>query len=432
MVMRGSAGVLVLRGLATVLTFCVTILLARFLGADGFGAYAWALSWMTILRLVVTLGYDNLLVREVAVLAPNGNWGQLRGLVRRCNQTVIGVSLVALPLAAGLGALVAGLGTSQFAALAVGLLGLPLVSLMTMRQAVVQGLSRIISSRLPEDLVSPVIFLALVVGAKLLWPRTLDATVATGLRVVSLALALGLAIVLVRRYLPKNVGPAEYIYDLKRLAASSIPLVIIGSANTFVLEFGTIVVGAAVGSAAAGGYAVAGKIAFTLTLIEFAANQALAPVVANLHVRGEHRRLQSALTKTARAVVGVAALGGVLIIVFAAPLLAFFGPEYSGFENVLRVLVVAWLLNLAAGPCGLLLIMTGRERDVAAALIGAAILCVPLTVGLTLILGSIGAAVATAMIMAMWNLVLVWRSWTVWRLDTTATGVLAALDRHER
>ena len=293
----------------------------------------------SILRLVVTLGYDLLLVREVAVLAPNGNWAQLQGLVRRCNQTVIGVSLVALPLAAGLGALFAGPGSSQFAALAVGLLSLPLVSLMTMRQAVVQGLSRIITSRLPEDLVYPVIFLALVVGVHLLSPETLDATVATGLRVASVALALGLAVILVRRYLPEPVGPAEYDYELKRLAASSIPLVIIGSANVFVVEFGTIVVGAAVSSVAAGGYAVAVKVTFTLTLIEFAANQALGPIVANLHVRGEHRRLQSALTKTARAVVGLAALGGALIIVFAAPILAFFGPDYSGSENVLRVLV---------------------------------------------------------------------------------------------
>ena len=208
MVMRGSAGVLALRGLATVLTFGVTFVLARFLRAEDFGAYAWALSWMTrILRLVVTLGYDLLLVREVAVLAPNGNWAQLQGLVRRCNQTVIGVSLVALPLAARLGgAFRAGPGSSQFAALAVGLLSLPLVSLMTMRQAVVQGLSRIITSRLPEDLVYPVIFLALVVGVHLLSPETLDATVATGLRVASVALALGLAVILVRRYLPEPVG----------------------------------------------------------------------------------------------------------------------------------------------------------------------------------------------------------------------------------
>ena len=423
---------LALRGLATFLTFLVTFVLTHLLGAKEFGAYAWALSWMMIMRLVVTLGYDIFVVREVAVLAPNGNWAQLRGLVRRCNQTVIGVSLVALPVTAGLGALVAGVRSSQFAALAVGLLGLPLLGLMTMRQAVVQGLSRVITSRLPEDLVYPVIFLALVVGAKLFWPETLDATVATGLRVASLVLALGLAIVLVRRYFPKNIGPAEYTYELKRLAASSIPLVIIGSANVFLSEFGTIVVGAAIGSAAAGGYAVAVKIAFTLTLIEFAANQALGPIVANLHVRGEHRRLQSALTKTARAVVGLAALGGALIIVFAAPILAFFVPDYSGSEDVLRVLVVAWLLNLAAGPCGLLMVMTGRERDAAAALTSAAIVCVPLTIGLTSALGSIGAALATAITMAMWNVILVWRSWTVWRLDTTATGVLAALGRRER
>lgn len=423
---------LVLRGLATVLTFGVTFVLARFLGAEEFGAYAWALSWMMILRVVVTLGYDILLVREVAVLAPNGNWMQLRGLVRRCTQTVIGVSLVALPVTAALGALVAGPESRQFEALAVGLLGLPLLSLIAMRQAVAQGLSRITTSRLPEDLVYPVSFLGLVVGLELLWPERLDAPVATGLRVASLALALGLAVVLVRRDIPKTVGPPEYTYNMKRLAASSIPLVLIVGAGMFLSEFGTIVIGSVIGSAAAGGYAVATKIAFTLTLVEFAANRALSPIVARLHVQGEHRRLQSALTKTARGVLGLAALGGALIIVFATPLLAFFGPGYSGSEGVLRVLVVAWLVNLAGGPCGLLLVMTGRERDAAAGLASAAIVCVPLAICLTSALGPMGAALATAITMAMWNVVLVWRSWTVWRLDTTAMGVLAALARSGR
>jgi O-antigen/teichoic acid export membrane protein len=241
-----------------------------------------------------------------------------------------------------------------------------------------------------------------------------------------------LAVVLVRRDIPKTVGPPEYTYNMKRLAASSIPLVLIVGAGMFLSEFGTIVIGSVIGSAAAGGYAVATKIAFTLTLVEFAANRALSPIVARLHVQGEHRRLQSALTKTARGVLGLAALGGALIIVFATPLLAFFGPGYSGSEGVLRVLVVAWLVNLAGGPCGLLLVMTGRERDAAAGLASAAIVCVPLAICLTSALGPMGAALATAITMAMWNVVLVWRSWTVWRLDTTAMGVLAALARSGR
>jgi O-antigen/teichoic acid export membrane protein len=415
-----------------VLTFGVTFVLARFLGAEDFGAYAWALSWMMILRVVVTLGYDLLLVREAAVLAPNGNWTQLRGLVRRCTQTVIGVSLVALPVTAAIGAVVAGPESKQFEALAIGLLGLPLLSLITMRQALAQGLSRVTTSRLPEDLAYPVTFLVLVVGAELLWPKSLDAPVATGLRVASLALALALAIVLVRRDIPTTVGPPEYTYDMKRLAASSIPLVIIGGAGIFLSEFGTIVIGAVLGSAAAGGYAVATKIAFTLTLVEFAANRALSPILARLHVQGDRRRLQSALTKTARGVLGFAALGGTLIAVFANPLLAFFGPEYSGFQTVLRVLVAAWLLNLAGGPCGLLLVMTGRERDAAAALLAAAIASVPLTIWLTSALGPVGAALSTAITMVMWNVIQVSRNWTLWRLDTTALGIVAAMGRRER
>ncbi len=433
MMMRGSAGAFGLRALAAILTFAVTLLLARFLGATEFGYYAWALSWMTILRLVVTLGYDNLLVRETVVLAPDSNWLQLRALIRRCNQTIIGVSFVVLPLTAGLGALIARPGTSQFAALAVGLLGLPVVSLMTMRQAVIQGLSRVIIARIPEDLLYPGALLLLVAGVRVVFPGRLDATTATGLRVVSLALALGLAVLLVRRYIPKKLGSAAaHAYALKRLAASSVPLVVIGTANVFIVEIGTIVVGAVVGSAAAGGYAIAVKLAFTLSLIEAAANQALAPIVVNLHAGGDRRRLQAALTKSARAVVGLAAAGGLVIVVFAAPVLNFVGSDYSGFGDVLRVLVIGWLLNLLGGPCALLLVMAGHERDAATAVVGAALLSGPLTLGLTYAFGSVGAAFAMSATVVMWNAILVWRCWTLWRLDTTALGALAAMKRHQK
>jgi O-antigen/teichoic acid export membrane protein len=425
-ILRQSGHVFVIRIVAMVLLFGQTLVLARNLGATEYGSYAWALAWLTIARLVVGLGFDKSVVREIALDSRTGDMARMRGLLRKCTQALVLVTVITAPVVLALGWLIADDTTAQFDALVNGVAWLPIIGATILCGAALQGLARVTEGRVPEDLVFPGLFFGalIVVFAT---DTSVDASLAMLLRVAAAFVAAVIAVVLLVRALPRELRAAEPVYDTKRWFAGILPLVLIGSANVMIQETGTITVGAFEGSAEAGGYAVAVRIAFLLTLTEFAANAALSPVVAQLHAGGEHSRLQKGLTRGATAVFLLSAAGAAVMLAIPEALLGIFGSEYEGSAAVLRLLAIGWLLNLAGGFCGLVLVMTHQERQAAKGIVGAAILNVPMTLVLVSELGAPGAAIGTGATMLLWNVVLVRRVWLTWRVDTTPFGLIARL-----
>src|ERR1700686_2531071 len=79
---RGLGDLLGLRIGFGVLSFGLSIFLARLLGKEGFGAYSYAFAWIVVLGVPTILGADQLLTREVAAYETKREWGLMRGLLR--------------------------------------------------------------------------------------------------------------------------------------------------------------------------------------------------------------------------------------------------------------------------------------------------------------------------------------------------------------
>lgn len=84
--------------------------------------------------------------------------------------------------------------------------------------------------------------------------------------------------------------------------------------------------------------------------------------------------------------------------------LGLFGDEFVAAYWALMVVAAGQLVNACAGPVGYLMALTGHER-VAARVYGiTALINVPLNYLLIIETGLIGAAVATAVTMVIWNI----------------------------
>src|SRR5215210_8223785 len=81
--LRGTSAAFHLRVVALGLNFASTLILARFLGPSGFGAFAWSLAIVQILRLAISGGFDLLIVREAAHAGATGDWARFRGILER-------------------------------------------------------------------------------------------------------------------------------------------------------------------------------------------------------------------------------------------------------------------------------------------------------------------------------------------------------------
>src|SRR5688572_18317481 len=84
----GAFGTFVLTASFAGLSFVISILLARILGTKGYGAYAYAMAWVTFLITPALFGLDTLIVRQTAVYATQNSWPLARGILGWAARTV--------------------------------------------------------------------------------------------------------------------------------------------------------------------------------------------------------------------------------------------------------------------------------------------------------------------------------------------------------
>jgi O-antigen/teichoic acid export membrane protein len=424
---RGAAGSFALRVTGTGLTLATSVLLARVLGAQGYGVYAYVFSIVSLLAVPAALGLPNLIIRYVAMYEARGEWGLLRGLLRRANQATLAAACGLAIIAAFIGWLARGwLAPEALATFWLALALLPLSVLSRLRLAALQGLRHVVLSQVPESLVRPGLFFLLAGGAYLAlgeerfsppWAMTMLAAATSAAFLLGTALILGRLPVAVRRDNP--------VYLHRTWAAGALPLLAMGSMGFINSYTDILMLGAIHGAAAAGVYQVAVQGAVLVSFVLVAANMALAPAIARLHESGDLSQLQRVATGSARAILLWSAPLALLFILGGGTVLrTVFGVEFGAGATALAILSAGQLVNAGMGSVGVILMMTGHERDAALGVGVAAAMNVSLNALFIPLWGIDGAAAATSTSLVTWNLLLAWRLYHHTGIHSTALGKL--------
>ena len=402
---RGAVFTFGLRIASTGLTFATSIVLARLLGLSGYGVYALVLEWLNLLAIPTALGMDRFMVREVAVYRAQGAWGKVHGFLRWGNAAVFVTSLVV----AALGAVVVlsfgqdhdGLRLSFLLALA----SLPLMSLTSLRQAAMRGFDHIVGGQWPELLLRPLLLILLSVLAWLIVPD-FSAPWAVGASLVATLSAFLVGAYLLTRVLAREAERAAPRYELGRWFRSALPFMVISGMFVINARTGAVMLGALESPAAVGLYVVASRGADLIAMVLLAVNTAFAPTLARLFAQGQRRQLEHTVARSTRLITLVSLPLALGFILFGDLFLRLFGPEFAAARTTLVILSLGQLVNAATGTVGMLLNMTGHERDTALAVGVSAVLNVVLNLLLIPRFGLSGAAIATALGTLVWNVLL--------------------------
>lgn len=394
---RGAAGTLGLRTAATGLNFITGILLARLLGASGFGIYTYAFTWTQLLSLGATLGLDNLIVREVAIYQSKSTWNLMRGLLRWANQIVlavsVGLALGAIGVAWGLNMQA---NSEQFLTFCVAMLLIPIESLRNLRLAAMRGLHKILIGLLPEWILAPLLLLVLSGFTYLLLGEGLTAVWIAVIRVFAAAITLVIGIKLLNKIMPNAAKEVAPQYQVRTWLHSALPFMFMGSMYLIKSQTDLLMLGAIKGAEAVGIYFAVARGAQLIDFVTNAANTVLGPNIASLYAEGKPEQIEKILIKSSRAVCLISLPIIVGLVGFGHWYLLLFGSEFTQGQNSLIILCAGQLVNVATGSVGLLLSMTGHERYTLISRGGSTILNVILNALLIPRWGIEGAAIATA------------------------------------
>jgi O-antigen/teichoic acid export membrane protein len=389
----------------TALSLALAVFLARLLGAEGFGIYAFCLSVVSLLTVPAMLGGQNLLVREIAAYKTKGEVSFLRGLLHRISHASTSASLILAFCAAGVG-LWAYQGSPMQVPFLIAMLLIPLMAAMELQGAALRGLGHILAGQAWQVLLPAMV---IVLFGCIVWIGNYPSGPETAL--FANITGAGLLVVVIHFYfhkrLPTDVKNAEPSYENHKWLKSMLPFVFAGGMQMINREISVILLGIIQGPEDVGLFRVAQRGADLVPFGLIAVNMAIAPTISELFARGEKDRLQQMISKSTWAIMGFALPMGLFLILSGKWLLpVVFGQEYSPSYIILVILCLGQLFNAAMGSVGLLLNMCGFEKHTALGVTIAALISIILNLLLIPLWGTSGSAVATCVSMIAWNILL--------------------------
>jgi O-antigen/teichoic acid export membrane protein len=393
---RGAAVFLAISGFGSAVSFGVHLLMARLLGAESYGHFGYATSWMVILLLGCSVGLKPTAARFVAAYKARGEWSSLRGLLRCSTGWTIAASAAVTILwwmALWLWRpRLDELGTT----LALMALAMPVVALAELWSAAVRGLGAIARAQYPSSIVQHVLMgIALAVIVAIAGAR--DGAVVAAIAYLLAAIgAMAAARLFLRLELPGPAltsPPRHARGEWLQVAGSNLLISLVQAVRVPLI---VVIAGAHLDARQLAYYVAAQRLANVASLGLLGISAFASPMISQHFALADFSRLQGLARLAARGAFAGALATALVLVGFGRDLLGFFGAGFEAAYVPLLVLLCGELVAAAVGPVGFFMTMTNRE--VSATWIEAAASAIAIALALVLIPrhGILGAAVAVA------------------------------------
>ena len=401
--------------------FVGAIIVARILGAEGFGAFTYATTWAIFIGMMLALGLGELSIREIPGYLARKTSGPILGFLLTLGITVSITGLIA----------VVGFSWAETSGILILAPGWKLVAAMAVVHAVVLSLShilngfqRILTTQFLETIVRQAIYLSLILLA--VWAGT----ELTPGRVVSLSIFAAfpifciMLIVAIRAWQNQELAAAKPEFHLNLWMAGALPVFMTSFANRLQLDLDVLMVGAMLTDYDVGIYRAAARGAMLISIANMIALQIVGPMLSRALAEGQKEEAQRLLRQAA-----IVSFAAGIPIIFALAVganiyLGLFGPEFLAARTSLWILLASQATIVLAGADAILLVMLRRERLVMIVTTIGVAMNFGLNYWLIQRWGIEGAAVGSLISMAFVRCVLVTSILRTTRFNTTIAQLL--------
>lgn len=411
--------------------FALTVLLARTIGKEAFGAWAIGFATAQLLSTVGLVGADWIVLRQ-------GSYYEGIGDARRLRRTIhvalvlsgAGLVLLGGAVVVAAGPLAERVFHTPGIAPILRLTGIA-TPIMGVRQVLVYGtqaFKRMRDAAINRNLLQPVIRIVFVALALLVAQTELSAFVA--LVLAEIVLAAIAAWMLNRRV--ALLGPTDTV-NARGLVGFAVPAWLTRLAGQGRAQLFPVLLGSLANIESSGVFVVTSRISLAPTAIVNAMNQVYTPLGSDLYLNDRRAELAELYKSTTKWMFTLAFPLFALMAAFPASLLSLFGSGFRGGDAALVVLAVGVFFQFGTGPVTVTLIMVGRPKLALFDYVLVVVLEMGLAAWLIPTHGLLGAAIAKAVGTAMNNVLPLIQVWAIlgthpYRLDfwkPVAAGLVA-------
>jgi O-antigen/teichoic acid export membrane protein len=404
---KGASIAFLIRSAGIVVTMGLHVLLARLMSQTEYGTYMYAVTVLLMLSVLAKLGLSGAAVRYMAQYTAQKSWALFVGFLNATTAIVIASGVViAAVLGLGLLHLPRFPNESSHAVILAGLAIIPGISLLHHFQECLRGVKKVAWALAFERVVLPCslaafAFMLFLLGTHLhAWRLVFAHTAILFLCSIILWAALS------RIRATAMTAAQQPDYRIEEWRSVAWPLLASSTVSVLLMRLDPVIVGTLGTPDQVAGYVIADRIVFLLAFAQGAINVIVTPMVAEQFHSGRNDLVQRSVSIAVRVSFLGALPVAIAMLAFPTEILSIFGPAYTAFSPVLRILVIGQLINVFAGAVGPLLTVTGHQRYymTVMVLVGVAYVFL-LPIGYYL--GSIeGVATAKVLTYGLWNMIL--------------------------
>jgi O-antigen/teichoic acid export membrane protein len=394
----GATAAFVLQFGGAALKYVLHLQLARLMGAEQFGAYAYSMAWLALLTVCSGLGLSMGVLRFFPEYVEHGDWEHAAGLLTASRRLTMIAGTIAAACYYVLTYCIDGIVASYAV-----LLLLPVGAVVGFHAELLRSQQRIELAYFPTLILQQVLVLALVVTLSRMHGG-LTGNVAIAVHAAAALCVAALQIYLMRSTLPAAVRAAQPRFETRGWLRVSSPMLL---ATMFTLLLGQadiLMVGTILGAREAGLYSAAARSAALVGLALVAGNAIVAPLIARHYARREMTEVMHAVRSGTRIALCGSVTLSLFLALFGKQVLGWFGPDYVHGYGALMILCLGQVVSAGAGPVGYLLSLTGHERTTARVYGTCAAISIAASALLVPRWGLYGAAIVTSSSMVAWNL----------------------------
>jgi O-antigen/teichoic acid export membrane protein len=421
---RGGAVAFALRIASTGLGFLNQIALARILGAGGTGEVILALSVISIAVLISSFGMQGAMVRFIPYYLARDESQKLKAIVlfalKFCLAISIGAMLLIIVLSKYL-SLDIFHEPGLIKLLPVVAVVLPLSVFNEVTSGVLRGFKDIFKSLLPRPVISPLLRLLVFLIMTISMPTPLSGVIAFAVGELVAAL-ISIRFLLFRTREVRPLYDRHENIELLKVAAT---MIFTGVSVFLYTQADLWIVGMFRNTEEVGIYGVVSRL---VTLIAFslgAFSTIISPIMSSLYTARKNDELKEVVSESTRWILSLSVPITLFFVLEGDYILQFlYGKHFSSGYISLVILSVGQLFASGAGLVGWLLQMTGSHRVFMNISIAWGIINVVLNIILVPRYGMNGAAVSTAICLAMAKINSAWIIFRKMSVITFARGML--------
>ncbi|MDC1505114.1 oligosaccharide flippase family protein [Winogradskyella sp.] len=398
-VKKSSASIAVKIG-GMLIGLVVSISLGYLIGADGVGIIGLSNRIVSLLMVLALLGLPQVIIKKVAIAKNESNFQQIGDVLHTVN-IVMGLlsfllTIILIVLSPWISNYIFN-EPSLVIPLIISAIVMPAQVFSRIFGSALVGYKKIWQSNLVDQTLS-----AVVTGSLLLISWLCDVGITVNLVAVFYAVGRIVVTITVSGYwktLYQFKGVKNFIS--KELLKTSIPLLFVSMTLLLASSIDAIMLGWLSNVTEVGYYTIALQLALLTSFFLQVANSVLMPKIAALYSSKKLNEMRIMVQRTTHYLILIGILMVGLFIIIGKPLLGLWGEEFKQAFSILIILSIGQFFNIASGPIGSLLIMCNYEKVLRNITITSLVLNVLLNYFLIKYYGANGAAIATAITIAI-------------------------------